>query len=606
MQYLVFDIETNGLLDQLDTVHSLVMKNHEGEVFSCHKEAYRTIDDGVTMLDGAKEKQIVLIGHNILSFDFPAIQKVYPQFSINPDYIIDTLVVSRLMYPNLADRDSGLIKAGKLPAKLRGSHGLEAWGYRLNLHKGDYQKEMKAKGLDPWEQWNPEMQSYCENDVEVNDLLWKKLQSLKIPPRALTLETWFAYIISRQEQFGYAFHRQKAVALYQTLYLRREEIDRELMEVFKPRYVNKGRFTPKKDSSRYGYTEGVPFCKVELQEFNPSSRQQIGDRLIKEFGWKPDVMTAGGQAQIDETILSKLPYPNCKLLAERFLVEKRIAQLAEGRNAWLKLEKNGRIHGRVNTLGAVTGRCTHSNPNVAQVPGVYSPYGKECRELFYVPEGFKQVGADASGLELRCLAHYMARYDGGAYAKELLEGDIHTANQEAAGLPTRNDAKRFIYSYLYGAGDAKVGEIVGKGAAAGKRLKESFLRKTPALKRLREDVLAKVKKSKSLRGIDGRTLHVRSEHSALNVLLQSAGALLVKQATVNLYKELTRRGFQWGTDWGIVAHVHDEFGLQVRDGLEDEIAEVAVWSFQEAGKQFGWRCPLDGEAKIGKDWSETH
>src|SRR5690606_28269302 len=197
----------------------------------------------------------------------------------------------------------------------------------------------------------------------------------------------------------------------------------------------------------------------------------------------------------------------------------------------------------VNTIGAVTGRCTHSNPNIAQVPGVGSPYGKECRELFCVDEGYKLVGADASGLELRCLAHYMARYDGGAYAKILLEGDIHTENQKAAGLPTRDDAKRFIYSFLYGAGDAKIGQIIGKGEAAGKKLKENFLKRTPALKRLREDVAAAVKKRGYLIGIDGRKLHVRSEHAALNTLLQSAGALLVKQATVNLYRELSRRGY---------------------------------------------------------------
>ena len=352
--------------------------------------------------------------------------------------------------------------------------------------------------------------------------------------------------------------------------------------------------------------KGVVFTKIELQSFNPGSRQQIASRLIKEYGWQPKAVTEGGQPQIDEAVLSRLPYPPCKLLAERFLIEKRIGMLAEGRNSWLKLEKNGRIHGRINTIGAVTGRCTHSQPNVAQVPSLKAKYGKDCRELFHVPDGFIQVGADASGLELRCLAHYMAKYDDGAYIKVLLEGDIHTVNQEAAGLPTRDAAKTFIYAFLYGAGDEKIGSIIGKGAKAGKKLKESFLNRTPALKRLREDVLAKVKQTKTLRGIDGRTLHVRSAHSALNTLLQSAGALLVKQATINLYQELTRRGFQWGTDWAMVAHVHDEFQLQVRKGIEQEVSEVAVWSFQKAGEQFNWRCPLDGEAKVGRDWSECH
>lgn len=159
---------------------------------------------------------------------------------------------------------------------------------------------------------------------------------------------------------------------------------------------------------------------------------------------------------------------------------------------------------------------------------------------------------------------------------------------------------------MYGAGDEKIGEIVGKGAKEGKRLKENFLRRTPALKRLREDVAAAVKKRGYLVGIDGRHLHVRSEHSALNTLLQSAGALLVKQATVNLYLELSRRGYIFGKDWAMVAHVHDEFQLHVREELAEEVSQVAVWSFQEAGRQFNWRCPLDGEAKIGSNWADCH
>ena len=606
MQYLVFDIETDGLLDTMTTIHSLVIKDSEGEVVSCHTGSPKTIEAGIQLLKDANRQGIYLMGHNIIDFDLPALLKVYPKFTFNPDYIVDTLVVSRLVYPHLTDLDGKLIKKKKLPSRLRGSHSLEAWGYRLGLHKGDYKKEMQEQGIDPWAAWNRAMQDYCENDVEVNDLLWKKLQARNVPDQALKLETWFAYIIQKQEQFGYAFDKKKAVTLYQTLYMRRDEIDTELLEIFKPRYVNRGLFTPRVDNKKNGYTKGVTLCKVELQPFNPGSRQQIASRLMKEYGWKPKVMTNGGQPQVDEGILSKLPYPPCKLLAERFLVEKRIGQLAEGQNAWLKLEKDGRIHGRVNTIGAVTGRCTHSRPNVAQVPGIYSPYGKECRELFHVPGGFVQVGADASGLELRCLAHYMGKYDGGAYAKIILEGDIHTANQQAAGLAERNQAKTFIYAFLYGAGDEKIGSIVGKGARAGKKLKEQFLNKTPALKRLREDVLSTVKQKGSLRGIDGRTLHIRSQHSALNTLLQSAGALLVKQATINLYQELTRRGFQWGADWAMVAHVHDEYQLQVREGIQEEISEVAVWSFREAGKQFNWRCPLDGEAKTGRDWSECH
>jgi hypothetical protein len=610
MRTAIFDIETNGLLHQLDRVHSLVVKIIEtGEVYSCchpfpgsDQSNYCDIEWGLLQLQKADR----VVGHNIIKFDLPAIQKVYPDFNIPVEKIHDTLLYSRLLWPELGDKDMGLIRSGKMPGKLRGSHGLEAWGHRLKLHKGDYAKEMKAQGLDPWAEWNLPMQDYCELDVEVTEKLWEKINTKELPERAVQLEHWFCYIIGLQERFGYRFNVKSAVELYSKLAARRAVIDEELKQLFQPWYVNAGLTKPKRDNSRFGYVEGAPFCKVKLQEFNPSSRQQIADRLIKLFNWKPQEFTESGQPKVDETTLSTLDNRPAKLLSERFLVEKRIGQLAEGDQAWLKLERNGRIHGSVNTIGAVTGRCTHSQPNVAQVPGVRAEYGQECRELFCVDEGYKQVGADASGLELRCLAHYMAKYDGGAYGKVILEGDIHTENQKAAGLPTRDNAKTFIYAFLYGAGDEKIGQIIGKGSKAGKKLKENFLNRTPALKRLREDVAAAVKKRGYLRGIDGRRLHIRSEHAALNTLLQSAGALLVKQATVNLYLELSTRGYIFGKDWAMVAHVHDEYQLQVREDLVDEVMEVAVWSFQEAGRQFNWRCPLDGEAKVGNNWSECH
>jgi hypothetical protein len=603
MRILIFDCETNGLLDTLDRVHSLVIKDAEtGEVKSCchpfpdsDLTHYCDIEYGLMCLMEAD----LVVGHNIIKFDIPALKKVYPWFDIPVEKIRDTLVLSRLLWADVGEVDAKRIHKG-FPKKLIGSHSLEAWGFRLGVLKGDFGK------TSDWSVWTPEMQDYCEQDVEVTEVLWQRILSKEPPERAVELETWFAHIIAKQERFGYAFDKEKAVALYLKLLARRQELDEELKAFFKPWFVGQGKFIPKGNNKKTGYTKGVPLTKVKLIEFNPGSRQQIADRLTKLYGWKPKEFTESGQPKIDETILNALKYPPAKLLSERFMLDKRIGQLAEGDNAWLKLEKNGRIHGSVNTIGAVTGRCTHSYPNVAQVPSVRAPYGPECRELYHAPPGFKQVGADASGLELRCLAHYMARYDGGAYAKILLEGDVHTANQEAAGLPTRDNAKTFIYAFLYGAGDEKIGEIIGKGAAAGKKLKENFLKRTPALKRLKDQVAHTVKTKGFIRGIDGRKLRVRSEHAALNTLLQSAGALLVKQATVNLYRELTRRGYVWGRDWAMVAHVHDEYQLHVLEHLAQEVAEVAVWSFQQAGRDFGWRCPLDGEAKIGANWRECH
>ncbi|GGX91047.1 hypothetical protein GCM10007160_18150 [Litchfieldella qijiaojingensis] len=609
MREAVADIETNGFLDVLTTVHSLCYGNEDG-IDSCTNDSKEFIGVEVGLRALMKFDKVVF--HNGIKFDLPAIQKVYPWFELREDQLVDTLVLSRLIWPDLADRDFKLIKKGKLPPRLRGSHSLEAWGYRLGLHKGDYAKEMEESGLDPWAEWNPEMQSYCEQDVVVTRALWKLIKSKNYSPRAIELEHRFCHVVAKQERFGFKFDKDNAVQLYTELMGRRSELDAQLQEFFPPWYVKVCDQTPKRNNRKLGYVEGCTFTKIKLEEFNPGSRQQIAARLKSNYGWEPKDFTDTGEAKVDETVLEGLSYPPAKLLAERFTVEKRIGQIAEGQAGWLKLEKNGRIHGSVNTNGAVTGRCTHSSPNMAQVPSTGAPYGHECRSCFTVDEGYVLIGCDASGLELRCLAHYMARWDEGRYGEIILKGskedgtDIHTMNQKAAGLPTRDNAKTFIYGFLYGAGDAKIGSIIGKGPKAGKKLKQEFLRKTPALKKLKEAIEATVKKRGYLIGIDGRKLHIRSQHAALNTLLQSAGGLLVKQATVNLYDNLSAAGYEWGKDWAMVAHVHDEFQLQVCEEIAEEVAAIAVQSFRQAGEQFNWRILIDGEAQIGKSWAETH
>lgn len=645
MKRLAFDIETDGLLDDLTLVHSLVVRDVEtGEVgsFTDHR-GYAPIREGLRWLEEADQ----IIGHNIIKFDIPAIQKVYPGFSPRAE-TFDTLVASRLIWTNISDYDQGQSRKGKYPGKLIGSHSLEAWGLRLGEWKGDYAKAMAERGLDPWAAWNREMQDYCVQDVAVTVKLLERIEAKNFSPQALRLEHDFATIIAMQERHGFCFDEEKAVALYNRLIKRRLEIARELQEAFPPLVVEE-TFVPKASNRKMGYVKGVPFTKRRTVEFNPSSRQMIGQRL-KDMGWEPDEFTPSGQPKIDETILSKLPYPEAKLLAEHFLVEKRIGQLAEGDQAWLRLVRNGRIHGSVNTNGAVTGRCTHSNPNVAQTPGVGAPYGAECRELFCVLPGRKLVGADLSGLELRCLAHFMARWDDGDYGRILLTGDVHWANVTALGLVTagtirdehshpihklfRDGAKTFIYGFLYGAGDVKVGSIIldiamrevrdGLGDSVfrryfkgnrtpteddlkrvGRKLKKTFLDKTPALANLKEAVTAAAARG-YLIGLDGRRLHIRSAHAALNTLLQSAGALIAKQATVFAYHELSMRGYQFGRDYALVAHVHDEVQVDCREAIAEEVGQVLVESMRRAGEHFNFRCPIDGEYKIGNNWRETH
>lgn len=290
-----------------------------------------------------------------------------------------------------------------------------------------------------------------------------------------------------------------------------------------------------------------------------------------------------------------------ELVKEYLLVQKRVSQI----ESWMEaVGKDGRVHGKVTTNGAVTGRMTHSSPNMAQIPNAGSIYGPECRECWSVEEGNVLVGCDASGLELRMLAHYMKDED---YVRTVCEGsskdgtDVHTVNQRAAGLATRDNAKTFIYAFLYGAGDAKIGSIVGGSAKDGAKLKAKFLDQTPALRKLIERVGRQAAKG-WVPGLDGRRIWVRSEHAALNSLLQGAGAIVMKKALVIFNDKIKK--YKW--DVKLVANVHDELQFECSKDVAEEAGKAAKMSIVEAGEYFKLRCPLDGEYKIGANWRQTH
>jgi hypothetical protein len=469
MRTTLFDLECNGLLHEVTKIHCISVKDVEsGGVLRFGPDE---IEEGVLLLQAAAQNGI-LAGHNIINFDIPVIQKLFPGFTVDRSKVYDTLVISRLFFPDLVTRDGGHIKAGRLPSKKVGSHSLEAWGYRLGLQKGEYAEDFKAKwtaengevplvdhmltltpkaidkfdrdgwlaawgrenypdGLE-WQEYSEEMGDYCDLDVEVTDALYKHFQSMEYSQQAIEIEHEVRWFCSMMERSGWPFNTKAAVELYSKLAVERDAIRQQMLDTFPPLVIE--RFSEKTGKR----------LKDKIVEFNPGSRDQIAQRLIVKYGWEPKVFTDGGKPQVDETVLEKLDYPEAKLLAHYFLLDKRIGQLSEGNQSWLKHEREGHIHHSINTNGAVTGRCTHSWPNVAQVPTVRAMWGKECRGLWGVRPGFRQVGVDLSGIELRCLAHYMAQWDEGAYGEVILKGDIHTVNQEAAGLPTRDNAKTFI------------------------------------------------------------------------------------------------------------------------------------------------------------------
>jgi DNA polymerase-1 len=574
---LFVDLETNGIedfarLSDLKNIHCIGMIPFDTDVAG---EGPRMLfvegqyDKAVEMLKSARE----IIGHNIIGFDLRVLKKLLGWEPSWDQTVVDTMVLSRLCWPDLKEDD--FIRAEKgFPKNLIGRHSLEAWGHRIGFHKGS---------CDQWDEYTKEMGEYCLNDVEVTWRLYDKIMREEPAFTAVNLEHDFAKIIQRQEENGIPFNLGAAADLYSTLIDKKTELSKKLVNLFPPKEVKL------KTKTKY-----IPF--------NPGSRLQIAEGLMKKYKWTPSEFTPDGRPKVDEEVLSSLDYEEARLLSEYLLVEKRIGQLGDGKEGWMKLAKKGRIHGRVNTNGAVTGRCSHSSPNLAQVPSVKSPFGKECRSLFYAPAGFKMVGVDASGLELRCLAHYMAMYDDGQYVNTVVSGDVHTMNQKAAGLDTRDQAKVFIYALVYGAGDEKIGKIIGGNRNQGRAIRARFLSKVPALKKLKEAIDRAVDQRGYLWGLDGRKLKVRSKHSALNTLLQSAGAILVKQATVLAWRSFNKAKI----DVAQVAHVHDEIQFIVKEDNAKQVGELTVEAIRKAGQVFKFRCPLDGEYRVGSNWAETH
>ena len=457
-------------------------------------------------------------------------------------------------------------------------HSLAAWATKLGTNKIEFTDF--DGGL------TPEMQEYCIRDVEVLEQVYNALleeqQRYGFSQQSIELEHKVAIIIAKQERNGFRFDLPKAMVLLAGLKDKMDSIETSLQLIFPP-------IVTERISEKTGKR-----LKDDVEVFNPGSRQQIARRL-QEKGWLPKKFTEKGQVIVDETTLAGVDIPEAKAIAEYLLIQKRVAMV----ESWIESVSDGdRVHGKVITNGAVTGRMTHHSPNMAQVPSVGSEYGGECRELFTVSEGYKLVGIDAASLELRMLAHYMKDKE---YAKEIIDGDIHKKNQTAAGLQTRAQAKTFIYALLYGAGPAKIGKIVGGSAKDGQKLIDTFLRNTPSLQTLRNKI-EKLSIRGSLPGLDGRQLFIRSAHAALNTLLQGAGAIVMKQALVLFDEQIRKKGL----DAKFCANVHDEWQLEVAEKDAQIVGELGVDSIKKAGVVLGMRCPLDGEYKIGNNWKETH
>ena len=598
--WLIFDLESDGLYDDVSKIHCLVIYDiQSARTFSYAPDA---ISNAIAHLESAD----VLIGHNILFYDIPVLKKLH---GINfKARVIDTLICTRLIWPKETLYDLDDEQYQEVPPKLKGSASLKAWGYRLADHKIEFQD---------FTEYSQEMLDYCIQDVRVTEKLWNHIINQKYPESALVLEHDFAQKINEQIRTGIPFDVDRCLDLVDDLRSKKQKLENELTTLFPP-LKRSEIFTPKVNNKKRGYVKGVPFEKVSYDEFNPGSRKQIIERLFNKYKWVPEGKTEKGNPKLDDDVLEKLPFPEAKTLGEYMLINKRLGQIADGNNAWLKLVKNdtGRIHGDVITNGTITGRCSHRNPNCSQVVANGKPYGKQCRSLFHAPYDWDLIGVDAKALELRCLAGYLALWDEGEYAAMVInpEVDIHTYNQEQFGVANRDISKRLLYGMLYGCGAAKAGTIIDPNEKNETKLKRmgrdainGFMKGVPALKKLKDQIEETISSRGYLIGLDRRILHCRSSFKGLNVLLQSAGGILMKQVVVNIHNNIENNlNMPHGNNWEQLLMIHDEVQLTCNKKYTEKIREQAMIAFPQAQEFFNFRCKIEGDSCIGSTWAETH
>tara|TARA_R100001015_G_C4629162_1_gene189800 strand:- start:1254 stop:2903 length:1650 start_codon:yes stop_codon:yes gene_type:complete len=547
---VILDIETDGL--KPTQVHCIVAKDIDtNEVYTFPPPRLH----GFSAWAKQVEKFIM---HNGISYDAPVLNNLLGT-TIKPSQVIDTLILSQLIYP-LID----------------GGHSLKMWGIRLKIYKG---------GVESFDKYTEEMLEYCKQDVEVTHAVYKHLltKTKEFSSYSISLEHNVRTIMDGQQKNGFEFDMKKALTLFNTIKDEMDTIEKKAIETF-----------PKKEIKLK--------TKTNYKDFNIGSRQQQVEVLISK-GWKPKHRTEKGNIILNETILSKIKLPEAKMFNRFLLLQKRYAQI----KSWIEAcEEDGRVRGKVRTLSTVTGRTSANSPNMQQVPAKYSPFGEECRSVWTVKniDTHKLVGTDASGLELRCLSHYMYKCDpknAKEYINHLLNGDIHTLNMKLAGLDSRDQAKTFIYALMYGAGAEKIGKIVGKGKQAGLTLIDTFLKSIPALNKLRQEVY-QTSRSGKLKGLDGRLLYPRSTHSALNTLIQGAGAVVCKQWLVEMIKAVSKEKL----DVKLVASIHDEYQFEVSNEDVERFCHITKEAIKTTEKMLNLKCPLDNEYNVGLTWAETH
>lgn len=610
MREIVLDLETDGLLDKVTKVHCMVLRilrdGHPSSVLRYVGEpAVRQGLDYLTCRASQPLGQVLLIAHNGLAYDRLVLRKLYGWEDPPGLEWYDTMVSAAVAYPTELRKRLDWEEHPDFGPKLRGSHSLAAWGRRLGEHKGEY--------TGGWETYSQEMLDYCIQDTAATAALYRHLAPL-VPPRAYEIEAPFSILCRQVEARGVTMREEAIEAATRVILGDMADMQEEMRDLF-PGPIKRWE-TPVKKLPR---EKQLPF--------NPNSRIQLAAGFVNEYGWKPKKFGKDGHPTLDETVLKGLLARGCEKaepVLRWLMLGKRLGQISTGKAAWAKLRgKDGRVHGRVAHNGAQTHRCSHSRPNVTQCPKMKKPYGALFRGLWEAPQGYRMVGVDASGLELRGLAHYLAIWDGGAYRDLVLQGDPHQATMDAIGAPDRDAAKTYFYARLYGCGDYKAGRILGaatrQDAIARGRSSWSQLRhKITGFGHLVDLVQSRDREKGYVLGPDGRRIYTRGSHSALNSLLQGFGAILMKHALVFADRKLQGLGLIRGVndnlevleegtyDYSPIIFAHDEVQYEVKPEAAEAVRVATVEAVREAGEYLGTRCPFDAEGAVGGSWAETH
>lgn len=613
----VVDLEANGFLETVDKIWCMVAKDIDT------KTVHKFGPDDLNKMIGFLDKCTVVIGHNFLGYDTPLLSKILGYQFREDVFIIDTYILSQMLEP---DRKKHPKTTGK-----KGAHSLENIGNYLKRHKPEH---------EDWSQYSPEMLHRCSEDVEINYLEFVRLNhkaQLFTPNsrwiKPYKIEAAFQKVINKQVSKGILVNKPKL--LENILFLDDEirKVDEEVLPKLPMKLViheqkkdgewqwNKKPFKGNGELNKYtvdwcnliGCTNhsivGGPFTRISFEHMDLGSVQEVKNYLLTQ-GWVP---LKWNKTTEPLTGTEKRTSPKMDKEEEFLGVEgdvgKRVAyrMVCRHRRSQLqgfldKLRTDGRISAAITGI-TPTVRCKHAV--VVNIPGEDAFFGQQMREIFTVPEGYKMVGCDAVSCQLRNLCHHMGDDE---YTDAVINGDkdlgtdIHTVNQKAAGLFNRTQAKRFIYGFLFGAGDEKVGLITGSNRAGGKKIKKQFLNNLPKLAALIDRITRQFKTYKYLVGLDGRLIFPRSAHQALCYQLQSDEAIMMKVATIYLDSWITQEGL----DAHQVAHMHDEFQFEVRDDHAKRLAELAPKAVEKAGKWLKMNVPMAGSASIGQTWWDTH